>query len=578
MLARTRTIDRRRQIRTRFSCLLMFTAIVIACVLATRVNAQAPAKSPQMSGDYYVLPMGNFSDAAKTRELESKVRMAWADPSLTASSDNYTAFVTYYSQYLPRKMSQPDAGPELSDIAYATLRGLETVARSGSSVMRQQAQQVVRNTMLKIAKDPIDGKYFNPTARINATLILANMNSAPAAGGAPPKPDLSGNIPATLANLYRDPEAPMGVRLVALSGLRRQAVLLGQGAPASFKNFLGAQAKLLLEGKGPDGLTPDAMKPDAYAFVQRYAIDMLAALGSADDKKWLASQLNAIVIDKKASPVISHLAARRLANLTDELKANAVDDQQVIRWGDRTHAALIAELDRLKSLDPPPVVIPQTDLVQNTGGGGITGGSGGLGGYPGGYPGGGGGKGGVDTGGSYGGGMMSGGDDGGSGMSGGLSMGRGGPGGYPGAGGGLGGGYGGYGAAGKQSPELLASRRLLNSHVESMLFGLAGSTDTTRPEGGLLMATSDEAKSRADELAASLVTLAEELNSGRNQSRPMYLMMLEEQAATMKKWVDRYKVASAEDPAEEPAEDPAEPAAEKPASGDVAGGNAATGA
>lgn len=564
MLVKARTIDARKEKRIRYSLLIAFACLVSACILAAQVASGADSSKAQLTGDYCILPMDGYDNAAKVRDLEVAARMCWVDGSIIESSDAFKKFQEYYTRYLPRKMSQPQAGAELNDIIYSTLKGLESTARAGSPTMKQKAQPMIRDVMVTIATRQVQGKFFNPTARINATLLLANLNSAPAEGGRPPQPDTSREVAGTLATLYRTAEVPTGVRLVALGGLRRQAVLLGQGAPGSFKTFLLDQGKSLLEGKGPAGLAQADLPQDVFAFVQRYAVDMVASVGGDDDKKWLVEQLKAIVTDEKTSPIIANYAARQLGTLTAQLKATTPNSQTLVAWAERTHHTLLNEIERLKAQVPPAVSIPQRVFIQTQGnnggmmGGGMMGGYGGsegMGSY-----------GGSEGMGSYGGSEGMGSYGGGEGMGGRGGM-MGGLGGGEGMGGMDGyGGMGGYGMGGmtgvKQEPDLLASRRLINAHLEAHLRSMAGGVDTTSPEGGMLLAIADEDKELAEELAANLVSMVEEINMPANGTKQRYMFVLEDQARSLKKWIDRNKT---DDEPEEPAANPG---------GDVAGGDA----
>ena len=559
MLAKTKTLDSARLHRQRVALFLTFACMVAACLLTIQVVHGADASKAQLTGDYFSSPLGPYESAAKVRELEGAMRMCWVDGNITESSDQFKKFTEYYKSYIPRKFAQPDAGAEINSIVYDTLRGLESTARSGSPTMKQRAMPMIRDIMITIATQPVQGKYFSPTARINATLFLASLNATPADGGAPPKPDTSREVAGTIYKLFATPEIPLGVRLTALGGLRRHAVLLGTNAPGSYRTALLTQGKALLEGSGPEGLKKDDVSKDVHAFIQRYAVDMVASVGAPDDRKWLAEQLQAIVANENSSPIIANYAARRLGRMTEELKAIAPDAQRVVAWGERTHRTLTEELARLKALTPVAVVTPQMIYIRTQGGGGSMGG---YGSGPGMGPGMGSGMGsGMGMGGEGYDGYGGEGDDGAGGLMGGM--------GGPGAPGGYGDGYGGMGGmtAGKQEPDLLASRRIINAHLESQLIGMAGGIDTLKPEGGILMATKDESKTLADELAASLSTMLEEVNSKTNSSKQRYMLVLEDQAKSLKKWIDRNKVEEEKAEANE-ADDQA------PAGGEVAGGGA----
>ena len=223
------------------------------------------------------------------------------------------------------------------------------------------------------------------------------------------------------------------------------------------------------------------------------------------------------------------------------------------------------ELERLKNIDPPKVVVSQQILVQpkqpKGRGGAPGGGLGGMddGGYPGGgYPSGPGGAGypGGDEGGLGGGGL-------GPGGMGGLGPDDGYPGGgYPGGAGGYPGG--GLGVAARPQPaEVLASRRILNSMLEALLLGLAGELDAMKPPKTLAANAKAEAKECADELLAALRTTVDECNNATYDTRPKFLAMLEEQVGELDDWLAQYK------PEEEPVEAEAAEPADEPKADDA---------
>lgn len=569
--AKVGTVDRRVVARVCVAFWLAFVAIALACLLAGQVQAQAP--NPQLSGDYYVAPLGPYAEPAKMKEAEGKVRMALTNTAAAEGSEAYNDMKAYYSQIVWRKMSQPDAAPELSGLVALWLRSLDTLATSGSPTLRKEVPAWLRASATYVAKGNSEGKYFSPTARINAVLLLASMNSAPRNGNTPPKPDLA--VSGTLKELVEDIQAPMGVRVMALAGFRRHTVLLGSGAPATARTFYLNLAKSLLDDKGPEGLRSADMSADAFGFVQQYAIDMVRAVGSTDDQAWLANKLNQMVASKTTSPVAANYAAKTLTQLKDGLAKLNVTTEDLVAWGSRASRTLHGEIDRIKSLDKPKVVVSQQTLVKpkqtgRRGGGGTGGmGPGGMGGMGPGGMGGLGGDGGYPGGGypGPGGGSYPGGDEGGGGLGPGGMGGLGGDGGYPGGGypGPGGGGYpgaGGY-AAKPQPPEIIATRRILNFDLEALILGLAGEIDPTKTGNGLMAAAKDEPKVQAEELLAALRTLADEVNEKSYDTRVKFLTMLEEQAEELDGWLAQYQP-------EEPAAEEEEAAPNAPNNPDVA--------
>ncbi len=555
---------RQRVLRRRFALWLAFAAFLLASMLATRASAQG---NPQLSGDYYVGNMGVYAKASEVRKLESQVRAVLTDASASGASKD---IVDYYGRYMAMKFSQPDAAPQLNDLVTQTLRNVEQAYRGATPAVRDQLLSTVEKTFKGIATAQLEGKYFSPAARINATMVLANINEKPADTGALPVPLVS--VSGTLRGLLEDANAPMGVRITALSGFRRHAVLNGGSKSPALKTYYLTIGRELLDGKGPAGMTEADMEPQSRAFVLRHAVDLVQYAGGADDQKWLAAKLNEIVTDKAASPIIALYAARKIPELKEGMPAVAVDTPVVVAWADRAAYSLTDEIERFKAIDRPKSVVPQVITAQGKrpanrpGAGGSGMGPGGMGGMG---PGGMGGLGGMGSGGGLGGGMP---DDYGSGgygegpggMGGGMGpggMGGLGPGGY-GAGPG-GGGYG--GTTNPQPPEVMASRRRLIAQLEALLIGLAGTLDANKPVVGLASIAKDDAKDRADEVLAAIRTAADEINNPVYDTRIKFVTMLEAQTKLMDEWLVEYEP---EEPA--PTEDPTPADAPKPDSPDVA--------
>lgn len=539
MPAKVETIDRRRLLRQRFSVWIAFVALAIACVLARQAEGQG--------GDYVTATMPpEFSDARKLRELETAVRTALTDSSISSGAANWKAAEDYYQKYYLYLAAQPEPGVELTEFTYDALKSLETASRSGSPAFRTAMQGWLRGQAQRIATTEVKGKYFHPAARINATLLLANLDTKPAGGGNPPVPDLMVG-PVLGTKLYENKEnkeVPTGVRVVALSGLRRHSVLVGTALPEAHRNYYLTKGKELLDGKAPAGLEPENIDPAAFAFMQRYAVDIVRSLGTAEDQKWLAGKLTEIVARKDASPVIALYAARNLAKLNEGVKELPVAAPTVVAWGDRAATALASELKRLKELEKRTPVTPQQSLLtpSTQSAGPMAGGYGGMGGAMGA------GNGAMGSdygamGGDYG---AMGGDYGA--MGGGYgAMGEGamGEAGY----GAMGGNYGGGAAAAKpQPPEIIAARRRINANLEALILGLTGSIEPDKGGGGLQAAAKDQAKTELDELMAKLWSTAEAVNDRVLADRTQFVTMLEEQSKDLGDWVKRRQRATGGQP------------------------------
>lgn len=536
--AKAATIDHRRLVGKRISMLLAFIALAFASILAAQ-------QAHGQEGEYLTLTMpAKYADAAKLKRLESQVNLALSDSSLTPASPEWKAAEEYYNSYFPYLMAQPDGGAKMNEVTYNALQHLRRASQSATPAFRTALHAMIKGKAEMVAASQVQGKYFRPVARINATLLLAQLDAKPAQGGQPPVPDLS-TAETLVRRLYENKDAPTGVRVVALSGIRRQAVLLGPSMNEDLKRYYMTKARDLLEGKPPAGLEKDKMEPAAYEFMQRYAVDIVRALGGPEEQQWLAAKLTEIVSDKNASPVIALHAARTLPKLTEGVKALKVTPTTVVAWADRAATTLANELKRLKSLDRPQETTPQQSLAQAASRGAASG-YGEMGMMPGMEA--------MDPG------MMDpammGGELGMEGMPGMM------PGMVPGMEG-MPGMFGPMATAKPQPPEVIAARRRINANLEALLLGLAGSLDPNKPGPGLAAAAQGEDKNQIEGLLAELRTAAEAINNPSHDDRIKFLEVLEMNSETLNKWVESRRPAQPVEPAQ-----PADPTA--PAKPDVA--------
>lgn len=514
--AKAATIDRRRLLGKRFSMLLAFIALVFASILAKQASGQ--------EGDYLTLPMpAKYADATELKRQESQINLALSNASLTPDSPEWKAAEDYYTKYFLYLMAQPDAGAKLTEATYNAMRYLDRASQSAAPAFRTALHGWIRKSAELIAAGQVQGKNFRPVARINATLLLANLDTKPAQGGQPPTPDVA--VAETLVRkLYENKDTPTGVRVVALSGIRRQSVLLGPSMAEGLRKYYLAKGRELLDEKPPAGLEKEKMEASAFAFMQRYAVDIVRSLGGPEDQKWLAAKLNEIVSNQNASPVIALHAARTLPTLTEGVKELAVTPTAVVAWGDRAATTLANELKRLKSLDRPQEVTPQQSLAQAA-----TRGAAGAYGMEGMMPGGE---------------AMMGPDAMDPGMMEGLGM----EGMMPGMEG-MPGMFGQTAAAKPQPPEVIAARRRINANLEALLLGLAGSLDPNKPGPGLAAAAKGEDKAQIEGLLAELRTAAEEINNPAHDDRIKFLAILETNSETLTKWVKTRRPSEPPQPA-----------------------------
>ena len=497
--------------RSRLMLAMLITAVML-CVYAVRVSGQDEAAAA--NGGYETVPM----NAAFLPDGKMEARVVAAAKSFCAGGNSDPRMVAaYFKRLVPAKMTGPDALKELTPL----MKDVNVLlARSQRS--KPFLGKTVADMLLPPMKALATGNY-NPTARINAALILGRMDSAPAdaANRVPPRPYLAA-LP-TLVDVYKNENNVDGLRVAALLGLQRQVGLGFNQIPAAGKDQLRSMMTALLDSKAPVNRTDRV-----HAYLQRYAVDILQQLGSSeDDGKQLGVKLIGISTAPENEELIALYSAAKIGSLGGSLKGQVDKPEDVLKgWARLAHDAFQSEIQRLNSIERTPptsnqpikpmdVLRPVVDKSKKSTGGG----SGGPG---------------LDDG-----------EDeamGGMGDMGGMELGAG----YdesPADGmedddmlGGMGGAFGGQTTEYKDQPaEVIGSRRYLNKVLQQLNLGATGSKTKGVPKtGGGLMLCVDEAK--ADTVKDWVVKLDEvitALNSETLDDREKFLEGLDEQVVVL---------------------------------------------
>ncbi len=278
-----------------------------------------------------------FSDANTLRRME----LAAKNFAGTGSAEETYAKV-YFETYVPGKITQPDALPEIGDLVKNATVLLNRAQRSNNPRARQILGWIFTG-MKRVA----EGNY-HPPARINALLVLGRLDEAPAnqASQTPPIP-LRYSLPILIAQ-YNNEANPDGVRAAALEGLHRYVsyglTRLAAGDKATIQT---AMASLLTSDP------PPGRSEKAHAYLQRFAVDILDLLRAKNDSS-LGVQLVSISTEPKQPDLIALHSVSRLGGMSGEMKGKVADPNAVLQsWSARALHAFEAEVARLNALERP---------------------------------------------------------------------------------------------------------------------------------------------------------------------------------------------------------------------------------
>ncbi|MGB7343519.1 MAG: hypothetical protein WBD20_04865 [Pirellulaceae bacterium] len=291
--------------------------------------------------NYRVVPMNKaFDDPANFRRMESAAkRYAYAESIEKFADEGYAR--AYYLYYLPARITQQESMGEISDLMSDVRKRVTRSNRVGAP----GAQNIMR--WLYSGLRPIAEGDYRPVARINAILMISRLDVVPADPSAKTSPVPSAVIPKVLLPLYQNEMNSDGVRAAALKGLRRYVNLAAESLEKQHSDTLVAEMKTLLEQKSPAG-----RDPVAHAYLQRFAVDILASL-QAPTATEFGDQLVSLSTNDDTHQLLAVHAASRLASVPCKLQENRTAKLILARWTSLTAEAIDQEVDRLERMTQP---------------------------------------------------------------------------------------------------------------------------------------------------------------------------------------------------------------------------------
>jgi len=321
-----------------FLCLWCLVALLALTVLS---NSRAWG---QAAGGFKNVPLPQESRASiSTMERAKSEGLTKAD--LSPQWASFNDLRNYYG-YQFKKLRDASLSAEYGKVMQSMLDDLERTQRARTPAARHLVGWIVAGAG-SIAAD-----NYHPAARVNATLLLALVDDqgADLRAGKPPVPAQAALVP--LVQLYRSGTSPDGVRAAALQGIARH-VNLG-AVPQQFRKPIADMMLQLATSDAPSGRSPEA-----HAYLQRYAVDILSILASPNVADQTTQTLVSLSTASEKPNLISAYAAAKIGQLQPG-KAKVQEPSKVLQsWAARAAAAIDGELDRIARLEPPKAVRDQ---------------------------------------------------------------------------------------------------------------------------------------------------------------------------------------------------------------------------
>ena len=215
-------------------------------------------------------------------------------------------FDAWFSQYIFASMTQPE---NLATLDLARQKFL----RQDLGAAKRAHDYLLTTLTLPQMKDIVRGNY-HPAVRYNAMLIIANLNKveAPTTGQRAPPIPLIDALVVMVEELQNDKQTD-AVRLAAWIGVLRHAQLNRIGPqipPEGVKIIRDISTKLLREK-----LPPVGRSLSGHVWMQRRAIEVLAAIGTVGATEDIVAQIEAFTADEKAPMALRLSAARSMGKL-----------------------------------------------------------------------------------------------------------------------------------------------------------------------------------------------------------------------------------------------------------------------
>ena len=333
---RSENLERRRQ--RAFVLVTLFMAVGFVAVMCSDALGQ----------NYQALKINPALEAPKTMKRMENAAKAYAQARDLSTVKDANVAGYYYAKYVPAKITQPDSIADISELMDSVRTRMTAAQRSRAPGARQI--MIWLYTGLK----PIAQGNFHPSARISAILFISRMDTKPANFSQKTPPEPLSRIPIDFMPIYLDAKAPEGVRAAALQGLHRYVTYAGPKVPAAISGQLATEMKKLLSSDPPAGRSEDV-----HAYLQRFAVDILAGLGASADPE-LGKTLVSISTEPKKHDLIALHSAARIGSMSKELQGKVDSTDKVLNsWAVRAMRSFQYEIARINAFERPKAVSGQ---------------------------------------------------------------------------------------------------------------------------------------------------------------------------------------------------------------------------
>ncbi len=314
------------------------TCFVVAACWSTHVFGQAGAGKFESFPMHEALTPERISDAEKTTK-----RFA------STGEGNQKLVTAYFSYYVPAKLTAPDAAKDMSAVVSEVSGFISRASRSPRTEVFQKITREVFQGLRQVA----EGNY-SPSGRISAILLMSQLDQRQAdnATRTPPIP-LMANLPVFMG-IYENEKNPDGVRAAALQGMGRLVTFGFPAISADVKTKIVTDMNALLDSPPPMTRTEKV-----HAFLQRYAVDILATLSAPNDPA-LGQKLISISAKPESQNLIALHSAAQLGRMGKSLEGKVAEPEKVLEsWSKRALQGFEAELARLEGIERLKPVSPQ---------------------------------------------------------------------------------------------------------------------------------------------------------------------------------------------------------------------------
>lgn len=314
--------------RGRLVAVTLFLVFSLVALLAVSASAQG--------AKYDVLPVEEAIDANLEQVQREARAYATARDISSIPANRVAAVERYFRQYIPAKLTQPDAMYQINDVMSHATASLQAAVR-----MQSPASRNIMRWMYGGLKPVAMGNY-QPAGRINAIHFIAHLE-VPGQRGALPRP-----YPFVLTDMkqiYDDANNPDGVRAAALKGLERYVRFTptDQIDDATRQQLTQSMTDLLQQDP------PKGRQELAHAFLQRYAVSILTNL-STDAS--IAKQLVSVSTKDSNPNLIALHSAAAVGTLPGKMAEGDVETKDVLKqWSARLLSAYESEVARLEAME-----------------------------------------------------------------------------------------------------------------------------------------------------------------------------------------------------------------------------------